>query len=200
MKSRVIFHRGRNYNRSGHTFINKAIKIIDGVFDAGEADLLGYNLFYNLNDEPFDLPQNDEAWQGINPRDIKLLDSCGDEVCDYEDVLADMGSMNFDGDYDTIYWVTFDKLDRNDLVIIFNTLKPYEYYNDFVKSNVFDEKVLDILFKGGDDINSTPEDCASMLYDNSFEDLINKRFVEEKDNDSNEYFVTYKNKKYQLCR
>ena len=111
-----------------------------------------------------------------------------------------MGSMNFDGDYDTIYWVTFDKLDRNDLVIIFNTLKPYEYYDDFVKSNVFDEKVLDILFKGGDDINSTPEDCASMLYDNSFEDLINKRFVEEKDNDSNEYFVTYENKKYQLCR
>ena len=201
MKSRVIFHRGRNYNsRNGHAFINKAVKIINGVSDAAEADLLGYNVYYNLNDEPFDLPLNDEAWKDINPRDIKLLDDSGNEVCDYEDVLADVGSMDFDGDYDSIYWRTFDRLDINDLKIIFNTLKPYEYYNDFVKSNIFDENVLDILFKGGDDINDTPEDCALMLYDNSFEDLINKKFVEEKDEDSDEYFVTYENKKYQLCK
>lgn len=199
-KKKIIFHTGRGGRFHNGGYIT-AKKIIANNFDAVEAEKLGYNVFYNYKGEPFDLPATPEEWEGIDPQEIKVLDGGGDEVCDYSDILADYGTMNFDNEYDGITWKTFDLLEEEDFFVMLRDLTTYECYTLFVESDKYNFYLLQLLFLDGKRLNLSARETAEILaddYPTDFDELVNCGLIEEYDPEGGEYSVVKDGKRYQL--
>ena len=212
--SRVIFHTGRGgrFHNAGYKTAKKVLR--SNYFDASEAEYFGYHLYYYYKGEPFDLPATSKGWKGINPQEIKVLDGGGDEVCDYSDVLADYGTMNFDNEYDSITWKAFYLLEESDLFVMIRDLSVYEYYDGLLEAKDFDykkgklhrfklfnETLLRLLFLDGKGLNLSACETAEILsddYPTSLRGLIKCGLIEEADSESEEFTVLHKGKRYQL--
>lgn len=219
IKPRIVFS---SYEKHGRRK-RRVEKILEhSYFDAAQAEYLGTLLYYmNRNTaEPAELPClgfNPEKWESLKPEDIAVIDDAGNEVCDYNEIISDWGTMDL-GD-EVYYWKTPAHLDADDLKLILNDLGVFQIYPLLLEAHSynyleeketeelkFDSLVLNLLFKGGTDLNDSVENIISILFceDNSFQGLISMGIVKEhdpEDEDSEkEYCVSYNGKKYQMVR